>query len=66
MALQLSKAVKSVVAAEDDRSTCDVIVTDGYDFRNGLYTVPDTPGLAIHVDNEAYNKKYKAAEMVIA
>lgn len=66
MALQLAKAVKSVTAAEDDRSTCDVIVTDGYDFRNGAYTVPDKPGMAIHVDNEAYDKKYRAAEVVIA
>jgi hypothetical protein len=49
MRLQLAKAVRGVTAAEGDRSTCDVIITDGYDFRNGVYSVPDKPGFSIRV-----------------
>jgi D-galactarolactone cycloisomerase len=44
MALHMAKAVKNIPGAENDRSTCDVFVTEGYEFRDGSYTVPDKPG----------------------
>lgn len=66
MGLHLAKAVKNVAAAEDDRSTCDAIIAEGYQFRNGRYTVPDAPGLGIRVDESVYNGKYRAKEMVVS
>src|SRR5262249_13790254 len=50
MALHMAKAIKNIPAAEDDRSTCDVFVPEGYDFRDGMYTVPAKPGLSHHID----------------
>ena len=39
-------------AAEDDRSTCDVLIPEGYEFRGGSYSVPDNPGLSVRVDED--------------
>jgi len=66
MGLHLAKAVESVAAAEDDRSTCDVIVADGYRFQGGYYTVPDTPGLSIRVNEEVYKEKCRPREVVVS
>ncbi len=65
MGLQLGKASRPVIAAEDDRSRCDVLIVEGYAFRNGSYTVPKTPGLGIRVEERVYAEKYKAGEMVV-
>lgn len=65
MGLHFARAVENVVAAEDDRSTCDVIVAEGYEYRNGRYTVSDAPGLGIHVDEPTYQRKYAARAQVI-
>lgn len=66
MALQVAKVTPNVPLAEDDRSTCDVIVNEGYEFRGGTYALPDRPGLGIHIDETVYNRKYKAGETVIS
>ncbi len=66
MGLHLGKAVKEVVAAEDDRSTCDVIVAEGYEFKDGLYSVSNLPGLGIRINQEIYEEKYRRAETVIS
>lgn len=66
MGLHLSRAVKSVPAAEDDRSTCDVVIADGYEFRDGYYTVPEKPGLSLSVDRKLYEMKCSKAEVVIS
>jgi L-alanine-DL-glutamate epimerase-like enolase superfamily enzyme len=66
MGLQLSKAVRSVTAAEDDRSTCDAIVADRYVFSKGFYTVPDAPGMGIDLNEAVYGKKYQAKEVVVS
>ena len=65
MGLHLAKAVANVTAAEDDRSTSDLIVSDGYEFRDGAYSLPEKPGLSIKVDEEVYRLKCKATETVI-
>ena len=65
MGRHAAKAMKAVVAAEDDRSTCDAIQAAGYEFRGGMYSVSDAPGLGISVDEKVYAAKYKAAETVI-
>lgn len=66
MALQLARVARNVSGAEDDRSTCDVIATEGDEFRNGYYTLPDRPGLSIKVDEAVYRQKCKPVEVVIA
>lgn len=66
MGLQLAKAVESVRAAEDDRSTCDVIIDEGYTFHNGEYTVPDSPGLGVSINEEAYNRQSRPEQIVVA
>ena len=66
MGLQLAKAVKAVPMAEDDRSTCDVLVAEGYQFHNGSYTVPREPGLGIRIDEKIYTGKYKNAEISVS
>jgi D-galactarolactone cycloisomerase len=66
MSLQLAKAAKPVVLAEDDRSTCDVISAEGYAFRKGHYTVPDDPGMGIRVIEPVYKQKYQAQETVVS
>ena len=66
MGLHLAKAVKAVIAAEDDRSTCDSIVAKGYEFRNGHYSVSSEPGLGISVDEAIYREKYLQHETVIS
>jgi L-alanine-DL-glutamate epimerase-like enolase superfamily enzyme len=66
MGLQLAKAVPAVAAAEDDRSTCDVLIPDGYEFRGGSYAVPDKPGLSVRVDEEVYRRKCKPSEVVVS
>jgi L-alanine-DL-glutamate epimerase-like enolase superfamily enzyme len=65
MGLHLAKAVSNVVAAEDDRSTCDVVVAEGYEFRHGTYGLPETPGLSIRVDEDVYRLKCKPGEVLI-
>ena len=66
MSLHMSKAIKSVAAAEDDRSTCDAVIARGYHYKNGHYTTSDEPGLGIRVDEDVYREKYQSSETVIA
>jgi L-alanine-DL-glutamate epimerase-like enolase superfamily enzyme len=65
MALHLAKSCPGVSGVEDDRSTCDALVTEGYTFHNGFYTVPDTPGLSFSVDEKVYRQKYQAKEIIL-
>lgn len=66
MGLHMSKAVASVVAAEDDRSSLDVLIADGYRFRQGHYSLPDSPGLSLVVEQKVYETKYRPQEIVLA
>lgn len=66
MGVQLSRAVKSVPMAESDRSTCDVLITDDYQFRNGAIAVPSKPGLAIGINEDVYKAKCLRSEIVVA
>lgn len=65
MGLHLAKASPHVPAAEDDRSSCDALIAEGYEFRNGLYTVPDEPGFGMRVNEKVYEAKCRAREIVI-
>ena len=65
MALHLGKSVPGATAAEDDRSRCDALQVDGYEFRAGYCTVPKSPGLGIKVNEKAYEEKYKSKEVAV-
>jgi L-alanine-DL-glutamate epimerase-like enolase superfamily enzyme len=66
MGLHLARAVRNVPAAEDDRSSCDVVIAEGYRFRDGYYTVPDTPGLSLSIDMKLYDMKCAKAEVLVS
>ncbi len=66
MGLHLAKAVPSVELAEDDRSTYDVVQSDSYEFRNGAYTLPASPGLGVRIDEREYDRKCRPTEHVVA
>ena len=66
MGLHLAKAIKSVIAAEDDRSTCDSIVAKGYEFSKGHYSVSSEPGLGIRVNRDIYSQKYEKDQIIIS
>jgi D-galactarolactone cycloisomerase len=65
MGLHLAKAVPNVIAAEDDRSSCDLIIAEGYEFRDGSYSLPEKPGLSIRVDEDVYKLKCQPGETLI-
>ena len=66
MGLHIAKAVDTVIAAEDDRSTCGAIIAEGYSFSGGHYVVSGAPGLGIRVDEDVYRKKYQVKEAVVS
>lgn len=66
MGLQLARANAAIPMAESDRSTCDVLLTDNYRFRDGVVAVPDKPGLALGIDEDIYRKKCKPGEIIVS
>jgi L-alanine-DL-glutamate epimerase-like enolase superfamily enzyme len=66
MGQQLAKAGRAVTAAEDDRSTCDVITAEGYEFKNGSFSVSDAPGLGFTVNPAVYQERYARSETVVS
>ena len=65
VALHLSKVVKSIPMAEDDRSKLDAIVATGYEFAGGSYKVSDEPGLGIRIDPKVYAAQSEPKERVV-
>ena len=65
MAMHLSTAVQAIPMVESDRSTCDVLVIDGFRFEHGAMTLPNKPGLGIAVDEQAYKAKCQPAEVIV-
>jgi D-galactarolactone cycloisomerase len=66
MGLHLAKAVKTVPWAEDDRSTCDVIVPTGYALGKGIQMVSNEPGLGIRINAKVYEKQCKPTERAVS
>lgn len=66
MGLHLAKAMKGVPWAEDDRSTCDVIVPTGYSLGKGMQMVSSEPGLGIRIDAKVYDRQCKPTERTIS
>jgi|HubBroStandDraft_6_1064221.scaffolds.fasta_scaffold91768_2 D-galactarolactone cycloisomerase len=66
MGLHLAKAMPGVPWAEDDRSTCDVIVPTGYALGKGMQVVSNDPGLGIRIDAKVYEKQCKPMERMVS
>ena len=65
MAMHLSTAVQAIPMVESDRSTCDVLVTDGIRFEHGAMVLSSKPGLGITIDEQVYKAKCKPTEIVV-
>jgi D-galactarolactone cycloisomerase len=66
MAMHLSKVIEAIPIVESDRSTSDVIQTDGFHFENGVMTMPAKAGLGIAIDEKAYELQCKASEIIVS
>jgi len=49
--------VSNFYRAEHDPLTSDVIVTDGYQIKDGLATVPDVPGFGLSIGETAFGRE---------
>jgi len=65
MGLHTAKAIRAIPCAEDDRSQCDVLDAEGYEFKDGLVRVGDAPGFGLHVNEKLYDLKCRKAEVRI-
>ena len=66
MAMHLSRAVEATPMVESDRSTCDVLIIEGYKFADGKMEIPSKAGLGIAIDEQVYAAKCKPTEIVVA
>ncbi len=64
--IQFGAVTQRFVIAED--STLDFELYHGpeYEFADGSYTVPDSPGLAVSIDQDLYDRVYKQHETIIS
>jgi len=64
--IQFGAATQRFVIAED--STLDFELYQGpeYVFENGKYAVPSSPGLAVSIDQDLYDRVYKQHETLIS
>ncbi len=63
--IQFGAVTERFVIAEDSTLNFELYNMQGYEFENGCYSVPDTPGLGVGVDEELYTRVYKQHETVI-
>ena len=64
--IHFGAATKRFVIAEDSTLDFDLYQGDEYAFEDGMYTVPDSPGLAVSIDQELYDRVYRQHETVIS
>lgn len=64
--IQFGAVTERFVIAEDSTLNFDLYQMQGYEFKNGCYTVPDAPGLGVEIDGEMYSLVYKQHETVVS
>jgi L-alanine-DL-glutamate epimerase-like enolase superfamily enzyme len=64
--IQFGAATKRFVIAEDSTLDFELYRGDEYVFEEGMYTVPESPGLAVSIDQDLYDRVYKQHETVIS
>ena len=62
LSLQFGKTIPHFLYGEVATLTSDVVDTSGYDFTGGTFTVPDTPGLGLALDEDVYDDRYAGNE----
>ena len=63
--IQFGAVTERFVIAEDSTLEFDLYQMQGYEFENGRYRVPESPGLGVNIDNELYTRVYKQHETVV-
>ena len=56
MQLQVGRAIPNFYRAEHDPLNTPVIIDEGYSRKDGVSTVPDTPGCGLSIDEKAFAK----------
>jgi L-alanine-DL-glutamate epimerase-like enolase superfamily enzyme len=64
--IQFGAATNRFVIAEDSTLDFELYRGDEYVFEEGMYTVPESPGLAVSIDQDLYDRVYKQHETVIS
>ena len=49
--LHVGRAIRNFYRAEHDPLSTDVVIDEGYSIRDGLATVPDSPGFGLTLDS---------------
>ena len=63
--VQFGAITERFTVAEDSTLEFDAYRDDDYTFDGGRIAVPDSPGLAIEIDQDVYARKYRSLETVI-
>jgi len=63
--IHFGAATERFVIAEDSTLDIDLYQGDEYAFEDGKYRVPESPGLAVNIDQELYDRVYRQHETVI-
>ena len=63
--IQFGAVTPRFLIAEDPTLKFDVYDTPGYRFENGAYSVPDSAGLGVEIDEDLYARRYAASETVL-
>ena len=59
MQLHIGRAVPNLYLAEQDPLSTPVLIADGYTVKDGLASVPDSPGFGLKLDEEKFSKEVK-------
>ena len=60
--MYLGKAIPNFLYGECATLNSDVIDTSGYVFKDGAFSVPDTPGLGLELKQRVYDEQYAGRE----
>ncbi len=63
--IQFGAVTERFVIAEDSTLDFELYNMQGYEFGDGYYSVPDSPGLGVDVDQELYTRVYKQHETTV-
>ncbi len=62
LSLQFGKTIPHFLYGEVATLTSDVIDTSGYRLKDGMFTVPDSPGLGLELHEKVYAERYAGRE----
>jgi L-alanine-DL-glutamate epimerase-like enolase superfamily enzyme len=57
MQLHVGRAISNFYRAEHDPLSNNVLIADGYNRKDGIATIPATPGFGIEINDEAFAKE---------